>query len=407
MAKSHQVLASRQTGSSAPGHEDIQPLATSAWFALTEEQKQVALKITEIAESGIRSRADRYDADAAMPIADIEELHKGGWLTVSLDERNGGRGYGIHGRDPLSFYLITENLAKVSPATAHCVQVHNGTSQILQAFAEPAQLEEFMRPTVEKGLLLVGAGSEPGGGRQGTVARRVPGGFLVTGQKHYATNAMYCEWIWVLARSQDAGEDIMLMVNRNSDGLIVESSFWDPVGMRACVSPMLTFKDCFVPERNVLGAAGGFFREKWLAKINMGFSANYLGALQGMYGWLIQYLRGRPTKSDPVYQTSIGELKAKIDAVRLMLYTAVLRTRENMEQGLLMSNEAKWLAVDALETMMRIGNQAAGSTGLFRKYPYQRLMRDAQVHLLHRRHHVGAQIVGRSELGELYDLNQS
>ena len=403
MANAYQVPASDQAALSSTAIETVD----NPWFPLTEEQTQVVRKITEIAETGIRARADSYDAAATMPVEDIVDLHKQGWLTVCLDERHGGRGYGIHGRDPLSFYLITENLAKVSPATAHCVQVHNGTSQILQAFATPAQLTEFMRPTFEKGLLFVGAGSEPGGGRQGTVARRTAGGFLVTGQKHYATNAMLCEWIWVLVCLQDTGEDIMLMVNRKSDGLTIDPSFWDPVGMRACVSPMLHFEDCFVPERNLLGEAGGFFKEKWLAKINMGFSANYLGSLQGMYSWLVKYLAERPTRSDPVYQANIGELRAKIDAVRLMLYTAVLRTRENTSQGLLMSNEAKWLAVDALETMIRIGNQAVGSTGLFRKYPYQRLMRDAQVHLLHRRHHVGAQIVGRAELGEQYDLNLS
>ncbi len=170
---------------------------------------------------------------------------------------------------------------------------------------------------------------------------------------------------------------------------------------------MLYLKECFVPDERMLGEPGAFFREKWLAKINMGFTANYLGTLQGMYEWLVDYLRGRPTKSDPIYLATIGELKARIDSVRLMLYTAVMLTRQDMEQGLLMSNEAKWLAVDALEAMMRLGNQAAGSTGLFRKHPYQRLMRDAQVHLLHRRHHVGAQIVGRAELGEPYDLNFS
>lgn len=378
-----------------------------SWMRHTDEQKDVIARISRIAGDGIRSRADRHDAEASMPIEDIRELHADGWLTVSLDERHGGRGYGIHGRDPLCFYLITENLAKVSPATAHCVQVHNGTSQIVQAFATPEQVDLFMAPTRERGLLLVGAGSEPGGGRQGTVARRVPGGYSVTGQKHYATNAMHCEWIWLLARRDDTNQDVMLMVNSGSDGLVVDPTFWDPVGMRACVSPMLTFKDCFVPDAHVLGESGMFFQNKWLAKINMGFTANYLGTLQGMYDWLLEYLRGRPTRSDPIYLASIGELKARIDAVRLMLYTSVQRTREDMDQGLLMSNEAKWLAVDALEAMIRSGNQAAGSTGLFRKHPYQRLMRDAQVHLLHRRHHVGAQIVGRAELGEPYDLNLS
>ncbi len=203
------------------------------WRSYTTEQKELIAEIKRIAGNGVRERADRYDAEAVLPIDDLKELHAGGWLTASLDERYGGRGYGIHGRDPLSFYLITENLAKVSPATAHCFQVNNGTSQLLQAFATAEQVEHFMRPTRERGLLLVGAGSEPGGGRQSTVARRTRGGFLLNGQKHYATNATHCEWIWMLVRLEETNQDIMLMVQRDSEGLRIDPAFWDPDGMHA------------------------------------------------------------------------------------------------------------------------------------------------------------------------------
>ncbi len=229
----------------------------------------------------------------------------------------------------------------------------------------------------------------------------------MAGKKHYATNATHADWMMVLVRAQDLDTDVTLVISRHAPGVRIDEAFWNPVGMRACVSPMLYLDDVFVPDEDVLGTPGEWFRGKWLAKINLGFTANYIGTLQGLYDWLVPYLRERSSRQNPIYQVHIGELKARIGAARLALRHALTVSQTDMERGLLLSNEAKFLAVDALEAMLTIGNQAAGSTALFLDYPYQRLLRDAQVHLLHRRKHVGIQIVGQAALGEPYELNLS
>ena len=60
-----------------------------------------------------------------MPVEDIQDLHRQGWLLANLDKRRGGLGFGLYGDDPLSFFLIDEHLAYGNPSTAHCFQVHN------------------------------------------------------------------------------------------------------------------------------------------------------------------------------------------------------------------------------------------------------------------------------------------
>ena len=256
-------------------------------------------------------------------------------------------------------------------------------------------------------MLLVGAGSEPGGGRHSSTAVRAAEGWLINGVKHYATNATRSVWMTVHVRSAASDKVETYVVDTASKGLEIDASVWNPGGMRACVSPMLRFKDCFVPDDCVLGHPEGFFSDRWLAKINFGFTANYLGAIQGVYDFALTYLRDRGRKDTAQYQAHIGEMKTLVDATRLLFYKAVEMTRHDLDRGLLMSNEAKWFAVDTANRLISVVGQVVGSTGFFRGQPLERLCRDLQVHTLHRRHHAGATLVGLAELGMPYDLNNS
>lgn len=401
------VLLHSVSGAAAPVLPPESFALWNSWGGLTKAQQALVEKVHAIAQTVVAANADDYDRRAVFPEKDIQALWRASLLSSTLDEDRGGQGYGIGGRDPLAMYLIIETLARVSPATAHCFQINANTCRLLSALATDSQIARWLKPMYEKGTLFVGSGAEPGGGRQSTIARRVPGGWRVTGKKHYTTNATHAEWMMVLVRAEDLDTDLTLVIPTGAKGVRIDAQFWNPVGMRACVSPMLYLDDVFVPDEDVLGTPGEWFRGKWLAKINLGFTSNYLGTLYGMYDWLVPYLRDRSGRKNPIYQTHIGELKARINAARLTLRHALEVSQTDMEQGLLLSNEAKFMAVDALEAMISIGNQAAGSTALFLDYPYQRLMRDAQVHLLHRRKHVGIQIVGQAALAEPYELNLS
>lgn len=374
---------------------------------LSEDQAKLVDRIDRIAKAGIADRAAGYDEAGEFPDDDFDELHREGLLLASLPRPDGGLGFGFHGDDPLCLFLIIERLARVSPSTAHCFQVHCNAMQILREFGSDEQVRRFIQPTIERGALFVGAGSEPGGGRHGSVATPVDGGYRLNGKKHYATNATRSKWMTVHIRAEDTGTLETFVVDRDNPGLDIDASFWNPTGMRACVSPMLTFNDCLVPEDCRLGQPEGFFDRLWLAKINLGFTANYLGSLQGVYDFAVQYLREKKKPEIAPFDTVVGELKARLDATRLLFYHAVKLTRIDLKQGLLASNQAKWLAVENVNTFITAIGQVVGSTALFRGFPLERLYRDMLVHSLHRRHHVGASIVGRAALGMEFDLNQS
>lgn len=376
-------------------------------LGLSSKHMELVERVNAVAHDGIADRASQYDRDAAFPVQDIEDLRQAGLLLCTLPEKDGGLGFGVNGSDPLSFFLIVERLAAISPATAHCFQVHCNAMQILREYGSDEQVKRFIQPTIEKGHLFVGAGSEPGGGRHSSTATPVDGGLKVTGVKHYATNATHSTWMTVHVRNEISELMETLVVNTNSPGLTIDASVWDPTGMRACVSPLLTFKDVIVPEDCIMADSEGFFKNLWLGKINFGFTANYLGGVQGLYEFTRDYLRDRGQKDNEVYQTALGTMKARLDAARLLFYNAASILPVDCEKALIASNQAKWLAVETANQFITEIGQLIGSSGFFRKYPVERLVRDLQVHTLHRRHHVGAGIVGQAELGLPYDLNKS
>ncbi|WP_342132596.1 acyl-CoA dehydrogenase family protein [Hydrogenophaga sp. OTU3427] len=373
----------------------------------TKEQEQLVERVDALVFSSISKRAAELDAKCEFPDADFRDLHREGLLLATLPKKDGGLGYGFDGEDPLSFFLIIERLAAGNPSTAHCFQVHSNAAQIVRAFGSDEQVERFLEPTRTAGRLLVGAGSEPGGGRGGTTAKPVTGGLSVTGVKHYATNASRSAWMTVHVRNEETGLLETVVVPKEAEGLEIDEVFWNPAGMRACVSPLLKFNNCFVPDDCVLGRPGAFFTENWLGKINFGFTANYLGTIQAMYQWVVDYMRQRGQVDTQVYQMYLGELRAKIDAARLLYYHAVKLAQVDIVQGLLKSNEAKYLAVDCLQRFKEVAGQLVGSTAFFRTFPLERMMRDMDVHSLHRRHHFGAVMVGQAELGLPYELAHS
>ena len=278
---------------------------------------------------------------------------------------------------------------------------------MVSAMATDEQRRRWLTPTIEQGALLVGAGSEPHGGTP-TTADRATGGYVVNGTKHYATNATIAEWIWSgkIAFEGKFGA-LGFMVKRDNPGLKIDTEAWNPTGMKACVSPWLSYKDCFIPEKDAIGRLEQFQSENWLGKINFAFSANYLGSAQAMYDWAINYVQERGTGKDPHRQLRAGELRSLIDASRLLLYRAVTLYKQDKRRAMVEAHSAKWMVKETLQKVMWGVAELTGSTALFTKYPLERFYRDMHVHMLHGRHDIAAEIVGAAELGEPYDVNRT
>ncbi len=130
-------------------------------FGFTQDQQYLIARVDKLVQERIAPRAAQHDQDYEAPVEDFEDLFREGWLLANLDKKRGGLGYGLHGDDPLSFFLIDEHLAYGNPSTAHCFQVHNNALMMIDAMANDEQIQRWVEPTVKRGALIPGAGAEP------------------------------------------------------------------------------------------------------------------------------------------------------------------------------------------------------------------------------------------------------
>ena len=241
-----------------------------------------------------------------------------------------------------------------------------------------------------------------------TTARKVDGGWVINGEKNYATNAAIGGFAIIfvaLEGSEDYNHNHqMIIIEPDMPGVSMDHTWYRPNGMRAAPSPIITLDDVFVTQDQFLGEPGAYPRLRWQGKFHLGFTATYLGATEGMYDWYLDYIGKRGRGRDGVIQLRTGEMKIQLEAARALFHHAITcwKTKSVVEAELASMAAKSTAAHVAFELSHKIIH-AAGSTALFDEFPLSRMLRDLETHVLHAGHDRTAQIIGQAELGESFD----
>lgn len=368
-------------------------------------------ELHDLAVTKFRARGRAYDKDCSMPMDNIRELHDRGWLMTTVSKERGGLGSNLDTDDPGTYLQALRTIAHGCSGTAHCYQVTNHTAWCLEHVGTERQKEKFLDPMRKKPFLGAFVGSEPTRKhmyKMSTEAKKVDGGYVINGVKNYATNAAEMGFAIIFAAIEGI-EDYnlnhqMFVIEPDMPGLTMDHTWYRPNGMRAAPSPIMTLKDVFVPDENVLGEPGAYPRQRWQGKFHLGFAANYLGTTEGMYEWYLDYVRNKGRGKDAIIQLRTGEMKIELDAARSLFHQAIdsWKTRSVVEAELI-SMSAKSMAAHVAFKLSHMITHAAGSTALFEEFPLSRQIRDLETHVLHAGHDRTAQIIGQSQLGETFD----
>jgi alkylation response protein AidB-like acyl-CoA dehydrogenase len=377
--------------------------------ALRTEEMQ---ELHRMAVEDFRPRGRDYDVRSSMPTENIQQLHDAGWLTTTLPKEMGGKGSNVDSdEDPSTFLQGLRMIARGCPGTAHCYQVTNHTAWAVSEMGTEEQKERFLKPMFERPFLGSFVGSEAKRKHMymmNTTARKVDGGFIVTGEKNYATNGGDLGFAVIFAAIEGVDNfmdnHLMVIVTPDMEGVSIDHSWYRPNGMRTADSPIITLDKVFVPDSHVLGNPGDYVRNRWQGKFHLGFTANYLGATEGMYHWYLDYVTGKGKGEAELIQMRTGEMKIALDGAVSIFHDAIraYRTRPVVEAELL-AMSAKSIAADVALTLSHKIIHAAGSTALFDEFPLSRYLRDLETHVLHAGHDKTAQIIGQSELKQAFD----
>jgi alkylation response protein AidB-like acyl-CoA dehydrogenase len=388
----------------------MQPLLSDAQRARLAEVEALAARFG--------GRAEQHDRDGSFPHQNFADLHHAGVLRLPLPVELGGGGLTLY-----DFCLVQEALGRGCGATAlgmnmHAYNLGGGLHLFTDSFRR-----RVAEAVIRDGAVVASSLSEPGAslGAPQVTARKVEGGYRVSGRKYFCTLAPVLRYFLFNARLEGFEQPgmsgtVTLAAERGSDGMrIVES--WDALGMRASGSHDIEFTDCFIPAECLIGvegagSEGGMVCLPWYA---LGIAAVYTGVAGAAFDFTVDYLKQRrlhPLPASvahlPGAQFNVAEMQIQLETARALIYKTAAELTRGADFGdrlLPAVATPQYVATRAALEVVSQAMQVVGGPSLFRRLPLERWYRDVRAGTLHPFTHSWLlEMIGKTALGIPLDV---
>src|SRR5437879_7105995 len=356
-------------------------------FALGDDVDMLRASVRGFARTEIAPGAAEIDRSNQFPSDLGRKMGALGLLGVTVEEAYGGNmmGYAAH-------IVAMEEISRASASVGLSYGAHSNlcVNQIRRNGNE-AQKRKCLPELVAGDWVGALAMSEPCSGSDivsmKTRAEHRRGRFVLNGSKMWITNGPDADVLVVYAKTDaDAGP-------RGLTAFIVEKGFkgfstaqkLDKLGMRGSNTCELVFRDCEVPEENVLTEPGrgvnvlmsGLDYERAV------LAGGPLGIMQACMDVVVPYLHERKQFGQPIgefqlMQGKLADMYTTLNACRAYVYAVGQAcdrnetTRKDAAGAILYAAEkATWMAGEAI--------QCLGGNGYINDYPAGRLWRAAKL----------------------------
>ena len=355
-------------------------------FSFTEEQEMLRQEIRRFAEERILPGVRERDQTHTFPAELVKEAGEMGLLGMLVEERYGGTGF-----DPLSYCLEVEEISRICPSIGVTMSVSNSVCcWPIARFGGEEVKREFLPDLASGrkigGFCLTEAGSGSDAGAMLTTARRAGDDFVLDGAKVWITNAGVAGTFVVMAKTDPAAGKrgiSAFVVDAASPGIQVGRPE-EKLGLRASNTAAVTFTECRVPARQLLGTEGAGFKIA-LATLDhsrLGIAAQAVGMHQRALELAVAYARERvqfgvPIASHQAIQFQLARMATELAAARVLLWHAAASERSAAAGRL--AAEAKAYASEAANRAVWDALQIHGGNGVSEEYEIARLYRDVRV----------------------------
>jgi len=356
-------------------------------FTLSNEDLMMRDLFRKFTENEVEPIAAEVDETEEFPAETVKKMSEIGFLGIPFPREYGGAG-GTYWQ----YINCVEELAVACATTSVIVSAHTSLcASPIYEFGTEEQKQKYLVPLAkgEKlgafGLTEPNAGTDASG--QQTTAVKDGDDYILNGSKIFITNAGYADTYIVIAMT-DKSKGL-----KGISAFIVESEYEGfsigkkekKMGIRGSSTCELIFEDCRVPAANMLGAEGKGFKIAMMTLDGgrIGIAAQALGIAQGAYNEAVKYVKerkqfGRSIAQFQNTQFQIADMKTKIEAARLLLYSAA----DKKQKKLPYAQDAAMAKLFASEVAMEVTTKAVqlfGGYGYTREYPMERMMRDAKI----------------------------
>lgn len=359
-----------------------------AW-PLTDEQRQIIDLCRDFAAKEIRPRGREVDeADTVTPVDIFAKAAAVGITDFMIPEEYGGGGF----TDVFTQCLVQEELCFGDPGIGNLVCSNGFFSDPIMVLGTEEQKKRWLTPlTGPTAVMTALATTEPESGSDAasiaTVARRVEGGYRITGQKAWISNAGAADQYVIFAKTdptQRSAGITAFLVTKDAEGL----SFGEPMkkmGQRAIVCREIFLDEVFVPEEDRLGEEGqGFYGLMGtfdISRVVLGAAA--VGAARAAYEYALDYAKTRKQFGVPIIEHQavafrLADMATRIESARLL----TLHAARVIDSGAPARGIAAMAKLTASETAMFVTHaavQTLGGWGYSREFPVEQWMRDVKL----------------------------
>ena len=362
--------------------------STGVSFGLTEEQKALRELAREFAANEIRPLEHECDEHMRHPADVIEKAHDLGLMNLHVPEEYGGPALSA-----FDGMLVGEELNWGCSGIGTSILANGLGAGPVILFGSPEQKARWLPPLAEQPILCSFALSEPGAGSDvaalRSTAARQGDEYVLNGSKTFITNAGHAEWAVVFAKTDPAaGRRGMsaFVVEMGSPGVTIEKHL-EKMGQRATDTSAFALHDVRVPAENRLGEEGDGFKIA-MATLDFtrpGTAIGAVGVAQAAYEHALAYSKERVTFDLPIAMHQavgfmVADMATEIQAARLLCWQAAWMLDQGLgREATLYSSFAKRFAADTAMKVTTDAVQVFGGYGYIKKYPVEKLMRDAKL----------------------------
>ena len=376
------------------------PLDLDGQFS--EEEKLIRDTAYDYAQGSLLPRVEEAFLEENTDVKIFKEMGELGLLGVTISEK-----YGCAGASYVSYGLVAREVERIDSGYRSMMSVQSSlVMHPINAFGSEEQKQKFLPKLASGdfigcfGLTEPDAGSDPGGMK--TTAKKVDGGYELSGSKMWISNSPIADVFIVWAKSDKHEKKIKgFILEKGMKGLSAPK-INKKLSLRASITGEIVMDKVFVPEENMLpnveGLKGPF---SCLNRARYGISWGVMGAAEDCWHRALQYTLdrkqfGKPLASTQLIQKKLADMQTEIT---LGLH-ASLRVGRLFDEGKLAPEAISIVKRNncgkALD-IARLSRDMHGGNGIHAEYQVMRhLMNLETVNTYEGTHDVHALILGLS-----------
>ncbi len=343
-------------------------------------------------EKEVTPHADLWEKEGIVPKDAWKKFGSQGFLCPWLPEEFGGSG-----ADFLYSFILAEELART-----HCggffFPLHSDIIvPYLFTYGNDEQKQRWLPGCVTGDCITALAMTEPGTGSDlaaiRTTAVKDGDSYVINGQKTFISNGINCDLVIVAARTNlnaaSPYEGMSLIVVEDGTPGFEKGRKLDKIGLHSQDTSEMSFVDCRVPAKNLLGAEGhGFYflMEKLQQERLVCAMGSQVGAEEALR-LTIEYTKtreafGRPISRFQYISFELAKMATEVEVGRAFLESLLIDHLEG-RKDVKKASMAKYWICEMLNRVVGQCVQFHGGYGYMEEYPIARMFRDARVQTIY------------------------